>query len=560
MYHVFETPNWLGPTDFYDADLRALLDRNERMTWEPIHVWAASTYPLDLDTMPVTFQASAALAPPSDRQYFLELLHVPDGVTGAPPVGMIWALPLDGQRTVHLPTYRTTDGLTGYQFAFTMTKAEPGPGDLDNDGDVDQDDFAIFGGCFTGLTGEVGPDCEPEHFSRSDVNHDADVDLADFAVFTANFTGLLASRPTYVGAAACIECHEENHAGWSGTIHATAFDTLIGEGEEGNRTCFPCHTVGYGEASGFVNLETTPDLANVQCESCHGPGSHHAADADNVGIKVDLDAAMCGACHQSCHGLCGDYYHPHFEQWSTSKHSIALAEIRWLPEYEASCLSCHSTDYRLAPEDDKPGVADASYSLECVACHTPHGSVHAYQLRLAAPLLCAQCHTMGDAVPGDEPERPHVEFWHGVGGFALDGTPLDGLYTIPYLSLPGECAFCHVYREVYGGPDQPANSGHTFESNTRACNPCHSETEAAARIAGIYEETEPRLATIARYLDPADPLYVDPTTLGPEELAQYNIARFDYELVVADASFGAHNADYARRLLEEAETFFGITP
>jgi predicted CXXCH cytochrome family protein len=486
--------------------------------------------------MPVTFEASESAMPPSDRQYLLELMSVPDGVTGAPAVGTIWKLPLAEALTLYLPTYRdahtptTIDSPTGYQFAFTMTEAEPGPGDLDNDGDVDHDDFAIFGGCLAGPEGAAGPDCAAEDFILSDMNSDDHVDLADYSLFAGEFTGLLASRPTYVGVTGCIECHEVNHTS--------------------------CHTTGYGDASGFVNVKTTPEMVNVQCENCHGPGSHHAADADNVGLGVKLDAAMCGECHRSCHGLCGDYYHPHFEQWSTSMHSRALADIWSLTEYEESCLQCHSTDYRLASEDAKPTASEVMFSLECVACHAPHGSANNYQLRLQAEQLCAQCHTMGDAAPGQEPERPQVEFLHSVGGFALDGTQLSVLPTLPYLGFPGECAFCHVHREVYVEPDQPANSGHTFESNTRACAICHTETDAAERIARVSAEIEPRLTAIARYLDPTDPLYVDPTTLIPEELAKYNIAKFDYDLVNADLSYGVHNANFARRLLDEAETFF----
>ena len=149
---------------------------------------------------------------------------------------------------------------------------------------------------------------------------------------------------------------------------------------------------------------------------------------------------------------------------------------------------------------------------------------------------------------------------HGVGGFALDGTRLEGVHTVPYLTLSGECAFCHVYLEVYGGPDQPANSGHTFEANMRACQPCHTETDATARVTNLREEIEPRLTTIAHYFDPNDPLYLDPSGLTPEELDQYHIARFDYEFVAADRSFGSHNAAYARVLLSETECFLGISP
>ena len=82
VYHVYHSPDWLGSTGFYDDDLRFPLEQNESKTWEPICVWATPTHAPD--TMFLTFEASAALAPPPHRQYLLELLSVPDGVTGAP--------------------------------------------------------------------------------------------------------------------------------------------------------------------------------------------------------------------------------------------------------------------------------------------------------------------------------------------------------------------------------------------------------------------------------------------------------------------------------------------
>jgi predicted CXXCH cytochrome family protein len=434
-------------------------------------------------------------------------------------------------------------------------------GTIDPDCDVDRFDVTLFGGCFTGPGVTTPPPaCNPDDFARSDLDSDGDVDMNDLPVLALNLTGPLPSPALYMGVAACAECHSGNHMQWAETNHATAFDTLVAYGEGDNELCFPCHSMGYGLASGFVDLDTTPHLANVQCENCHGPGSNHAGDPNDVPMQIDMDANLCGACHQSCHGLCGEDHHPQFEQWSTSAHSTALIDIQFDPDAQDDCLPCHSTDYRLAPSGDKPTLLEALYDIECVACHDPHGGENVGQLRLPPMLLCADCHTMDGAVPNAEPDQPQVEMLHGSGGFGLEGTPLDGPYSEHWWGVADECVTCHVHKESYGGPDQPLNSGHTFEANMRACGPCHSETTATLLVAAAREEMKARLAEIAHYLDPADPLYVDPSTLTLEELAQYEIAVFNYEFVKADRSYGSHNAYYARALLAETEAFFGITP
>ncbi len=432
-------------------------------------------------------------------------------------------------------------------------------GAIDLDCDVDLDDLILFTGCLSGpdIT-TAPPGCGTNEFERSDLDGDGDVDVGGFSVLAVNFTGPLVSPPNYVGSANCAACHSANHTDWMGTVHNTAFDTLVASGDQDNVLCLPCHAVGYGQASGFVDLDTTPHLADIQCENCHGPGSNHVADPNGAALEVNLGADLCGACHQSCHGLCGEDHHPQYEQWSTSKHSTALWDMIWQPDAEDACLQCHSADYRLAAAGEEPTLFEALYDLECVACHDPHGSENTGQLRLEPRFLCAECHTMGGAVPGEQPQQPQVETLHGFGGYALDGTPLAGPYTAHWWGIPDECAVCHVHREPYGGPDQPVNSGHTFEANMRACAPCHTEQVATLLAESAREEVEIRLGLIAPYLDPSDPLYLDPATLSTEELAQYNVAKFDYEMAEADKSFGSHNADYTRALLTEAETFFGI--
>jgi predicted CXXCH cytochrome family protein len=433
-------------------------------------------------------------------------------------------------------------------------------GTIDLDCDVDLDDYLLFANCISGPDEtEMPPACTVDDFSHADTDDDADVDLGDASIFELNFTGPLVSPPIYVGVDFCIECHTEQHSLWITTIHSTAFDTLIEEGEGDNDLCFPCHSVGYGQPSGFVDLETTPHLADIQCENCHGPGSNHVADPENAHLDVNLDSSMCGACHQSCHGLCGENHHPQFEQWSESMHSQALADLYGQPDLVDECLQCHSADYRFAPVDAKPAWYEAMYSVECAVCHNPHGSENVGQLRLPPYQLCADCHHMEGATPPDTPPQTQTEMLHGTGAYELDGSPLVAPYTEHWWGIPDECAVCHVHEET-ATPEYPVNSGHLFIANMRACEPCHSEETATMLVALAREEVEIRLAAIAPYLDPSDPLYVDPSTLDPAQLAQYYNAKFNYEFVVEDKSYGSHNAYYTCALLREAEIFFGLEP
>ena len=74
-----------------------------------------------------------------------------------------------------------------------------------------------------------------------------------------------------------------------------------------------CHVTGYGKKGGFVDIETTPELAGVGCESCHGAGGTYVqdqymslknkeykkADIVAVGLVDKVSKAQCTGCHNS---------------------------------------------------------------------------------------------------------------------------------------------------------------------------------------------------------------------------------------------------------------------
>lgn len=72
------------------------------------------------------------------------------------------------------------------------------------------------------------------------------------------------AKNDYVGESKCKTCHKDNHASWSQTKHANAYNLLSDE-EKKNEKCVGCHITGT-TAEGVL-------LEGVQCEACHGAGS-----------------------------------------------------------------------------------------------------------------------------------------------------------------------------------------------------------------------------------------------------------------------------------------------
>jgi len=118
-------------------------------------------------------------------------------------------------------------------------------------------------------------------------------------------TGRTTAGP-FIGNSGCQRCHAQAHEQWSGTAHASAFETLEREQKAGERFCRTCHTTGTGQAGGFQTIEATPGLAGVGCESCHGAGRAHAQRPRKGYGK--LNVGTCIVCHDTKHSPKFDYY------------------------------------------------------------------------------------------------------------------------------------------------------------------------------------------------------------------------------------------------------------
>ncbi len=102
-----------------------------------------------------------------------------------------------------------------------------------------------------------------------------------------------AGENRYLGQETCKRCHAETYAKVAQMGHAKAYAGLAKSNSEGLSDCLPCHTTGFGVASGFKSASSAPDLKDVQCESCHGMGTSHTRD----GTYRTAGERTCLVCH-----------------------------------------------------------------------------------------------------------------------------------------------------------------------------------------------------------------------------------------------------------------------
>ena len=198
----------------------------------------------------------------------------------------------------------------------------------------------------------------------------------------------------YASSGACSGCHGDKYSQWSKTDHASAVSRILNPNgtftsSHANASCLPCHSVGYGQPTGFTNLATTPNLANVGCENCHGPaGWHKNSDHSLIRPAITVASEVCGGCHTG--------HNPQYDEWATSAHAVLPSNFTNGSKAfnnaingqgrMISCGPCHSGATRVAMLADyqnrlsgitnlltlPSGHDAAAYGQTCVVCHDPH--------------------------------------------------------------------------------------------------------------------------------------------------------------------------------------------
>jgi Cytochrome c554 and c-prime len=120
----------------------------------------------------------------------------------------------------------------------------------------------------------------------------------DYAAADAGFVDVAVvshAEQAIAGSVACVKCHQPDDLVWQHSKHSIAWQALVGKNAHYDPYCQQCHTTGYGQASGFSNVDLSRTLVGVGCENCHGPSQQHV---DNPKKKTPyLAKQQCVRCH-----------------------------------------------------------------------------------------------------------------------------------------------------------------------------------------------------------------------------------------------------------------------
>lgn len=195
--------------------------------------------------------------------------------------------------------------------------------------------------------------------------------------------------------------------------HTTGLNKETGDFAEYGVSCESCH------GPGSTHVQNKKMVKNIECMICHTDkqGKHKKND-----IILSYKSAVCGQCHSrgtqntiTTHhtevqfnfpleylpgadistkfkpttpqtdtknknwwgnGISKNR-HQEYADFALSGHANSLKDLKEKRSKECgepkdSCLKCHSADYILAKDKEKPTLQNAKLGLTCVVCHNPH--------------------------------------------------------------------------------------------------------------------------------------------------------------------------------------------
>jgi hypothetical protein len=351
---------------------------------------------------------------------------------------------------------------------------------------------------------------------------------------------------------------------------------------ETETSCTTCHS-----SINYANTAHAVVPGGADCQDCHGLGSIHVSDPGNNKLPSNNWSGVCGQCHIE------------FAEIQKANHSDPLSFGYYEPSEGrlTSCYRCHYTPGYIGAVESGIDFHDFSYgsdaydevpkdtpNVSCSVCHDPHeaDTENPYGLRTgSAGTACDTCHY----------EKWHNAILEGKAGELENGYHYPGENYTPYLGdsnphrTEDKCVSCHMassvdetdengVRKVGGhtlrmrdfGDDQAPGTGddllNTAGCNTQSCHPGLTDFD----MNGIQTEVRDLLTTLGELLKENNQGFLPANQPGscarchkggtvpflddPDGILEN--AYTNYKLILNDRSWGIHNPDYVKKLLQDS--------
>ncbi|MDQ7095896.1 ammonia-forming cytochrome c nitrite reductase subunit c552 [Desulfosporosinus sp. PR] len=250
-----------------------------------------------------------------------------------------------------------------------------------------------------------------------------------------------------------------------------------------------------------------------------------------------------------------DIYTPIRQEYDKSVHAQSLKVLNDQKQTPGghvtnSCYQCHSYEYAIAPDSNKPSIQSLTTSITCGTCHTLDAKGYIAFRNAANPTeLCSSCHVATGIKPGSAVHNSQSNMFKGTGALGIAAMP-DKRYTDGI-----SCADCHM-----------PNENHTFvatlpsqalkDKTIASCYLCHA-TEDEQKFATHVDQIQTDLKNEAKTFD--DRLAKDSKKLaGLTSTPNYNQAKQLTDIVMTNLSFvendkswGVHNLDYTKTIMDD---------
>ncbi|MEE8413860.1 MAG: hypothetical protein V3R96_04850, partial [Dehalococcoidales bacterium] len=251
-------------------------------------------------------------------------------------------------------------------------------------------------------------------------------------------------------------------------------------------------------------------------------------------------------------------------QWEESGHGTGTAYGRGT---SASCAGCHASEgftARIAagldPDEVEAGIPNPS-PQNCRTCHDIHTTYTKadFALKTTDPVtlfisgetfdmgegnLCASCHQPRREMEVEDGivdvSSTHWGPHYGTPSAMLLGTGggISGSPSAHYMMVEDGCVTCHM------GPD----NNHTWEPQLSSCQSCHADLDTFDRN-GVQTEVKAMFEELGELLDAKGLLHDGHPVPGKYSEAKA-AALWAYRFIEPDGSFGVHNPQYTKALLE----------